>query len=70
MKTTAKFNPTIIAILSYLFVFLFIYAAITKLLDYTDFSIKIGQSSLLSPFAGYVATTIHLNKEAMRPKKI
>ena len=55
MKTTAKFNPTIIAIISYLFVFLFIYAAISKLLDYNDFSIKIGQSPLLSPFAGYVA---------------
>ena len=55
MKTTTKFNPTIIAIISYLFVFLFIYAAISKLLDYNDFSIKIGQSPLLSPFAGYVA---------------
>lgn len=55
MKNTAKFNPTIIAIISYLFVFLFIYAAISKLLDYNDFSIKIGQSPLLSPFAGYVA---------------
>lgn len=55
MKTTAKFNPTIIAIISYLFVFLFIYAAISKLLDYNNFSIKIGQSPLLSPFAGYVA---------------
>ncbi|WP_432671709.1 MauE/DoxX family redox-associated membrane protein [Flavobacterium sp. SM2513] len=55
MKTTAKFNTTVIAIISYLFVFLFIYAAISKLLDYNDFSIKIGQSPLLSPFAGYVA---------------
>lgn len=55
MKTTAKFNRTCIAIISYLFVFLFIYAAISKLLDYNDFSIKIGQSPLLSPFAGYVA---------------
>ena len=55
MKTTAKFNQTIITIISYLFIFLFIYAAISKLLDYNDFSIKIGQSPLLSPFAGYVA---------------
>lgn len=55
MKTTTKFNRTCIAIISYLFVFLFIYAAISKLLDYNDFSIKIGQSPLLSPFAGYVA---------------
>ena len=70
MKTTAKFNPTIIAIISYLIVFLFIYVAVSKLLNYNDFSIKIGQSPLLPPFAGYVATTIHLKKEAMRPKKI
>jgi uncharacterized membrane protein YphA (DoxX/SURF4 family) len=55
MKTAPKFTNKIIAFISYLFVFLFIYAAISKLLDYNDFSIKIGQSPLLSPFAGYVA---------------
>lgn len=55
MKTTAKFNQNSIAVISYLFVFLFIYAAVSKLLDYNDFSIKIGQSPLLSPFAGYLA---------------
>lgn len=55
MKTTVKFNKNTIGIISYLFVFLFIYAAVSKLLDYNDFSIKIGQSPLLSPFAGFLA---------------
>lgn len=55
MRTTSQYKLITIAIISYLFVFLFIYAAISKLLDYHDFSIKIGQSPLLSPFAGYVA---------------
>lgn len=55
MKNSTKFTTTIVGIVSYLYVFLFIYAAVTKLLDYHDFSIKIGQSPILSAFAAYVA---------------
>ena len=41
-----------------LYILLFIYAAVSKLLDYHDFSIKLGQSPLLSAFAGYVAVGV------------
>lgn len=58
MKNSTKFTTTIIIIISYLYVFLFTYAAVSKLADYNDFSIKLGQSPLLSPFAGYVALLV------------
>lgn len=54
-NTNIKIRDISIIIISYLFIFLFIYAAVSKLLDYNDFSIKIGQSPLLSPFAGFLA---------------
>lgn len=55
MKASTRLNNVIIITISYLYVFLFTYAAISKLLDYNDFSIKIGQSPLLSAFASYIA---------------
>lgn len=55
MKITVSIRTSIITVVCYLYVFLFVYAAVSKLLDYNDFSIKIGQSPLLSPFAGSVA---------------
>lgn len=42
-------------IISALFVMLFLYAAFTKLLDYEKFRVQIGQSPLLTAFAGFVA---------------
>lgn len=45
----------LIDIVSALFVVLFTYAAVTKLIDYGKFRVQIGQSSLLTAFAGTVA---------------
>jgi uncharacterized membrane protein YphA (DoxX/SURF4 family) len=44
----------IIEIVSALFVVLFIYAAATKLLDYDKFRLQIGQSPVLTGFAGTI----------------
>jgi uncharacterized membrane protein YphA (DoxX/SURF4 family) len=41
-----------------LFVVLFVYAAVTKLLDYEKFRVQLGQSPLLTNFAGWVAWAI------------
>lgn len=38
-------------IISFLFIFLFIYAAASKLLDFGKFNIQISRSSILSPYA-------------------
>lgn len=42
-------------ILILLFILLFVYAAVSKLVDYETFENQLGQSPLLSAFAGWVA---------------
>lgn len=44
-----------IDIIAALFVLLFLYASVTKLLDYEKFRVQLGQSPLLTAFAGFVA---------------
>jgi len=44
-----------IEIISFLFILLFVYAAVTKLMDLEKFRIQIGQSPLLTEIAGTVA---------------
>lgn len=55
MKKLDQIRSTITTVISLLYILLFTYAAVSKLLDYQDFTIKIGQSPLLSSFAGYIA---------------
>ena len=45
----------VVVLVSYLYVLVFVYAAVSKLLDYENFQVQLGQSPLLSAFAGYVA---------------
>jgi uncharacterized membrane protein YphA (DoxX/SURF4 family) len=53
------FSPTIktnfIYIVALLYIALFTYAAVSKILDFENFQVQLGQSPLLSAFAGYVA---------------
>lgn len=55
MKLGEKTKTIIIEGICLLFVLLFIYAAVSKLLDFENFRIQLGQSPLLSAFAGIVA---------------
>jgi hypothetical protein len=48
-------REVLIDVVSALFVVLFVYAAVTKLIDYDKFRVQIGQSPLLTAFAGTVA---------------
>lgn len=48
----------IIEIICALFIILFIYAALTKLIEYEKFRVQIGQSPLLTAFAGWIAWTV------------
>jgi uncharacterized membrane protein YphA (DoxX/SURF4 family) len=45
----------IVEIVCFLFILLFVYAALTKLLDYEKFRVQIGQSPLLTSFSGFIA---------------
>ncbi len=43
---------------SYLFVLLFLYAAVSKLLDFETFEVQLAQSPLLSAYAGFIAWAV------------
>lgn len=52
MKTNITFITEVIAAL---FIVLLVYAALSKLLDYEKFVVQIGQSPLLTHYAGFMA---------------
>jgi len=58
MKQTYFFGILAERLLVFLFVFLFVYASVSKLLDYETFESQLGQSPLLSAFAGWVAPSV------------
>lgn len=47
-----------VQVISYLYVLLFVYSAVSKLLEFEDFRVQLAQSPLLSAFAGFVAPTV------------
>jgi uncharacterized membrane protein YphA (DoxX/SURF4 family) len=55
-----KLVPHITAVISYFFVLLFFYAAISKLLDFENFQVQLAQSPLLSAYAGFVSYVVIL----------
>lgn len=55
MKDTIVLNEKIQSVIAYLFIVLFAYAAFSKLSDYETFTVQLGQSPLLSVFAGWIA---------------
>jgi len=52
---TAIFKKYFILSVTYLYVLLFVYAAMSKVLDFENFRAQLGQSPLLSAFADYVS---------------
>jgi hypothetical protein len=53
-----SFKKHFICIATYLFIFLFIYAAASKLIDYQKFEVQLGQSPILTHFAHWVSWII------------
>lgn len=58
MKLKRKVISAITEIICLLFVLLFIYAAMSKLMDFENFQMQVGQSPLLSAFAWWVSWMI------------
>ena len=54
-----------VEIISFLFIFLFVYAALNKLLDVEKFRVQIGQSPLLTDIAPFVAWFIPVTEIAV-----
>jgi hypothetical protein len=62
MKLNAKIKSIIIESICLLYVLLFVYAALSKLIDFENFRVQLGQSPLLSAFAGWVSSLVLLSE--------
>lgn len=60
MKSTTNLKNNILLVICYLYMLLFTYAAISKILDFQNFKVQIGQSPLLSAFAGSISWLVPL----------
>jgi len=58
MKISSRSRQIIIEIISYLYILLFVYAAVSKLSEFENFQAELGQSPLLSAFTGWVSVVI------------
>ena len=58
MKSPAFLKTLIVEVICYLYILLFIYAAVSKLTDFQNFRLQIAQSPLLTAYAGFVAVTV------------
>ena len=57
-RILTKNRHLIVQGISYLYVLLFVYTAISKLLDFENFGIELAQSPLLSAYAGLIAPSV------------
>ncbi|WP_333696017.1 MauE/DoxX family redox-associated membrane protein [Flavobacterium sp.] len=55
MKFSVTLRNIFLELICLLFVLLFVYAAVSKLLDFENFQVQLGQSPLISSFAGFIS---------------
>ncbi|PWJ96016.1 methylamine utilization protein MauE [Flavobacterium araucananum] len=58
MKSNINLKTLILDIICLVFALLFMYAAASKLFDFENFKIQLGQSPLLSAFANWISITV------------
>ncbi|WP_240964583.1 MauE/DoxX family redox-associated membrane protein [Flavivirga algicola] len=58
MKINSKYKNILLEFICFLYILLFVYAAMSKLLVFDEFKIQIGQSAMLTPFTSIVAWAI------------
>ncbi|KAF2328104.1 MauE/DoxX family redox-associated membrane protein [Flavobacterium ginsenosidimutans] len=58
MKCSASIKTVFIQSVCYLFAVLFVYAAVSKMLDFENFQVQLGQSPLLSAFARWISVLV------------
>ena len=58
MKSNSEIKYLIVLSISYITTLLFIYAATSKVIDFENFQVQIGQSPMLSAFASYLAYAV------------
>ena len=60
MKSSQRIKTIIIETVCLLYILLFVYAAVSKLMDFDNFQAQLGQSPLLSAYTGFVSYTVIL----------
>lgn len=55
MRLNSKIQNLFLEFICLLYILLFVYAAVSKLLDFENFQVQLGQSPLLSTFASWVS---------------
>ncbi|WP_162927213.1 MauE/DoxX family redox-associated membrane protein [Flavobacterium anhuiense] len=60
LSINIRFREYIVEVICLLYILLFVYAAVSKLLDFENFQVQLGQSPLLSAFAQWVAVLVPL----------
>src|SRR5690606_18288242 len=58
MKWLQKHKGILVEVICYLFLILFIYAAVTKLIEYEKFRVQVGQSPILTSLGDWVAPSV------------
>lgn len=58
MKISSRYRSVFIEITSYLYILLFVYAAVSKLSEFENFRAELGQSPLLSAFTGWISVVV------------
>lgn len=58
MRISSSFKNTVVEIICFLYILLFVYAAVSKVLDFENFKAQLGQSPMLSAFASSVAWAV------------
>lgn len=51
---TIKAKQTVVEIISILFIILFVYAAVSKLMDFSHFKVQLGQSPIITDFSTWL----------------
>ena len=62
MKLNTSTQIIIVKTICLLYIFLFVYAAVSKLLDFENFQVQLGQSPLLSAFARWVSWLVPISE--------
>lgn len=62
MPYSLPYKKILIEIVCLLYILLFVYAAASKMLDYSNFEVQLGQSPLLSPFAEFLSWLVPLTE--------
>src|SRR5690606_19036051 len=58
MKWLQKHKGILVEVICYLFLILFIYAAVTKLMEYEKFRVQVGQSPILTSLGDWVTPSV------------